>query len=198
MLHSLLWLLVWRSAGVKVINTTALHINLLPPEERQARWPVNRIFILTGVLVVLLFILFAGYNTLVIYKLENDLTSVEQQLELLRPTQEKMIQSNSLQQLINDKTTLLTKLTAERKPWYAVITRLTVALPPQVWLEELGSGEKNIVRMKGNALTYPDLANFMQVLDKEEMFTEPTLIKAELDKQSAVTKFELTVKIKGL
>lgn len=190
--------MVWRSAGVKVINTTALHINLLPPEERQARWPVNRIFILTGGFVVLLFILFAGYNALAIYKLESDLTSVEQQLELLRPTQEKMIQSNSQQQLINAKTTLMTKLTAERKPWYAVISRLAVVVPPQVWLEELGSGEKNIVRLKGNALTYPDLANFMRVLDQEEMFTEPILIKAEMDNRYAVTKFELTVKIKGL
>ncbi|SMD06511.1 PilN domain-containing protein [Sporomusa malonica] len=180
-----------------MINTT-IQINLLPPEERQERWPVNRLFAVAALLGLMCFSLFAGYNVYRVYELERDIAAVEQQLQLLQPTQDKMVSTNSQQQVINAKNTLLTKLTTERKPWYAVVSRLAVIVPPQIWLEELGTGDKNTFKMKGNALTYPDLANFMQLLDQDDMFIEPVLIRAERDSQSVVTKFEMTVKVKGL
>lgn len=180
-----------------MINTT-IRINLLPPDERQERWPINRLFAAALLLGLMCLSLFSGYNAYREYELEQELTAARQQLQLLQPTQEKMVTTNSQQQVFNAKNTLLTKLTAERKPWYAVVSRLAVIVPPQVWLEELGSGDKNTFKLKGNALTYPDLASFMQVLDQDDLFIEPVLIKAERDSQSAVTKFEMTVKVKGL
>lgn len=183
--------------GVRVINTS-IKINLLPPDERQERWPINRLFAAAALLAVMFFFVFAGYNAYIIAKLEGDIATAQQQLQLLRPTQDKMVSTSSQQQVINAKTTLLTKLTTERKPWYALVARLAVIVPPQIWLEELGTGEKNTFKLKGNALTYPDLANFMQLLEQDVLFTEPVLIRAEQDSQLVVTKFEMTVKIKGL
>ncbi len=182
---------------MKGINTS-IKINLLPPAERQERWPVNRLFAIAALLVLMCFCVVAGYNAYTIAKLEDRLAVVQQQLELLRPTQAKMAASSAQQQGINTKTALLTKLTTERRPWYALVARLAVIVPPQIWLEELGTGDKNTFKFKGNALTYPDLASFIQLLEQDDLFTEPLLIRAERDNQLAVTRFEMTVKIKGL
>ncbi|QDR80330.1 PilN domain-containing protein [Sporomusa termitida] len=182
---------------MKVINTT-IKINLLPPDERQEFWPVNRLFAVAALLVFMCFCVFAVYNAYTIATLEDRLTAAQQQLELLRPTQAKMASANSQQQAINAKTNLLAKLTTERKPWYALVARLAVIMPPQIWLDELGTGDKNTFKLKGNALTYPDLAAFMQLLEQDDLFTEPVLIRAERDQQLMVTRFEMNVKIKGL
>lgn len=189
--------MVWLCAGVKGINTS-IKINLLPPDERQERWPVNRLFAVAALLALLCFGALAGYNAYTIAKLESSLAAVRQQLELLRPTQEKMVATNAQQQGINAKTALLTKLTTERKPWYALAARLAVIMPPQIWLDELGTADKNTFRLKGNALTYPDLANFLQLLEQDDLFTDPVMIRAERDNLSAVTRFEMIVKSKGL
>ena len=93
---------------------------------------------------------------------------------------------------------MLVKLTKERKSWYAIVSRFGIITPPQIWLTELGASDKNVILIKGNALTYPDLANFMQQLEGDEFFAEPVLIKAEKDAKFATTRFEMTVKLKGM
>ncbi|MDF2568491.1 MAG: hypothetical protein K0R55_95 [Sporomusa sp.] len=183
--------------GVQTINTT-IQINLLPPAERQTRWPINGLFVATAFIMFIFFAIFAGLNAYSIYMIENNLASAQQQLELLKPTQEKMVSFNLQQQEINAKTTLLTKLTTERRPWYTIVSKLAIIVPPQIWLDEISSSDKNSFKIKANALTYPDLANFMQRVEQDEMFSEPVLIRAERDNQSAITRFEMTIKIEGL
>lgn len=183
--------------GVKAINTS-IKINLLPPADRQACWPVNRLFVAVVLLAVICLTIVTCRNFYAIYRLELDIGEINQQLELLRPTQQMMVSIQLQQQTINAKNSLLTKLTAERKPWHAIVSRLAAIVPPPVWLEELGAGgDKNSVRLKGNALTYPDLTHFLQILEQDELFVAPVLIYAQYDSGLAITKFELTVAIRG-
>ncbi|SDE84337.1 PilN domain-containing protein [Sporomusa acidovorans] len=174
----------------------AVQINLLPPEERQS------LGALTGLIVLIILVAVAAatvfsYNLYTIYRLERELTVIQQQFSLLRPTQEKMLWANGQNQLVANKNAFLVNLTAERKSWYAILTRLGVVTPPQIWLIEVESSDKGALKIKGNALTYPDLAGFIQLLEQEEQVTAPQLIQAEQEPALGVIRFELSVKTKG-
>ena len=68
-------------------------------------------------------------------------------------------------------------------------------MPRKVWLTEIGSAQKGVLQLKGNALTYPELMAFLAKLEQDKLFTESTLLKAEHDGKEAFTKFEITAKL---
>lgn len=180
------------------MTNMAIKINLMPPGERQPRWPVNRIFLGAAAVALCLLIAVAAYNQYIIWDLEARIAAAEQQANLLKPTQEKMVLANSQNQLSTAKNNLLVKLTAERKPWHGVMTHLGMVTPTQVWFTDLAVMEKNGIKLKGSSLTYADLTNFLQQLEQDEVLYEPALVKVERDQTLAVTNFEMTVKIKGM
>ena len=108
-----------------------------------------------------------------------------------------MLAANEKQQIINNKNTILLTLTNERKSWHAVLARFGNVTPPSVWLTEMEATQKNIV-LKGMAVNYPDLASYMQKIGQDTIFAEPILIRVEQDSTLPVTRFELSVKIKGM
>lgn len=176
----------------------AVKINLLPPSQRQPRWPVNLLIAVGASMIVAVLIGVAGFHRYTIWQLEQELAAMQQQHALLTVTQKKMLLGNDKNQQAETKTGLLLTLTAERKPWHAIINRLAVITPPQIWLTELTGVDKGGLQIKGNALTYPDLVAFLQLLEHDELLTTPQLARAEQDVKLAVTRFELTVKVKDL
>ncbi|XER06658.1 hypothetical protein SRRS_21990 [Sporomusa rhizae] len=174
----------------------AIKINLLLPTERQPLWSTNRVMVFIAVLSVAIVGAIISFNIYSIWKLEKKIGITEYQFEMLRPAQDKMVLADSQSHLINTKNNLLTKLTNERRPWAAIIAKLSVITPQQVWLTELAVAEQNCLRVKGNAVTYEDLANFLKQLEQDELLTKPLLVKAERDPVRRLTRFELTVKIK--
>ncbi|MBP2635086.1 MAG: Fimbrial assembly protein (PilN) [Firmicutes bacterium] len=175
----------------------AVKINLLPPSERQPRWPVNQLMAVGAIMIVTVLMGIVGFQKYTIWRLEHELAVAQQQYALLQATQKKMLLGNSKNQQAAAKTGLLLTLTAERKSWYTILNRLAVVTPPQIWLTELTGGDKGSLQIKGNALTYPDLVTFLQLLEQDELLTTPQLAKAEQDAKLAITRFELTVKIKA-
>jgi Tfp pilus assembly protein PilN len=174
----------------------AVKINLLPPSERQPRWPVNLLMVVAASIIVTVLMGVAGFHSYTIWQLEQELAVAQQQYAMLTVTQQKMLLGNDKNQQAAAKTGLLLTLTAERKPWHAIINRLAVITPPQIWLTELTGVDKGGLQIKGNALTYPDLVAFLQLLEQDELLTTLQLAKAEQDVKLAVTRFELTVKVK--
>lgn len=175
-----------------------IQINLLPPADRIAAFPLNRIIggsiFFTCVLLVGLY----GYGFYVEIMLQQDLQRVRTQYELLRPTQQNMITANQKLQATANKHTILTDLTKERKSWHAVFAHLGMVIPEQVWLTEVSAGNDNLLLIKGRAANYPEVAAFIEQLAKDSFFSEPVLIKAERDMILEAARFEVSVKIKGM
>src|SRR5690349_14061408 len=138
-----------------------IRINLLPPDEQAAKRSLSVVFLAMGLLMLLLCASWYGYGAYRIWSLENSLRDTANRYELLRPTQDKMQTVNTKQQQLDAKNNILTVLTKERKSSYAVVTRLATITPQQVWLTEVASAEKRLIRIKGQAMTYPDLAAFL-------------------------------------
>lgn len=180
-----------------------IRINLLPPEERQPKLPLTRIFTVIGVLFATSLLAIYSYGFFTIFNLESKLHDTRIQYELLKPTQDKMQATNSILQEINAKNAILVTLTQERKSWHSIMTHIGVLTTPNVWLTEVGLVEKNSLKIKGMAVSYPDLAGFIKKLEQDELFVDTVLLNAEkfnADKNqtTGVASFELSVKIKGM
>jgi len=175
-----------------------IRINLLPPDERQPELPLGRICLLVGLLVSVILFSIYGYGMYTIADMERQIHDTRIQYELLRPTQEKMLATSTQQQLINTKNNLLVMLTKERKSWHAIMTHFGVVITPNVWLTEIGLADKNALRIKGVAASYPELASFVKKVEQDDWLSEATLVNSENNPSLNATGFELLVKIKGM
>ncbi|VBB06870.1 fimbrial assembly piln [Lucifera butyrica] len=175
-----------------------IRINLLPPQERRPMWPVKSMVMGLGMLIFLVCIGLYGYNQYRIWNWERQIAAVRNQMELLRPTESRMITARNKQQRMNAKNQILIALTKERRPWYAALARLGSLLPPEVWLTGLSATEKNGIQVNGLAGNYTEVASFLKRLEQDEHFSEPLLIKADQNAAAAITKFEINLKLKGM
>ena len=71
-------------------------------------------------------------------------------------------------------------------------------MPRKVWLTEIGSAQKGVLQIKGNAISYPELVSLLGKMEQDNYFTESTLLKAEQNEKDSFTKFEITAKVRGL
>ena len=175
-----------------------IRINLLPPAERQPKWSLKRIFLILGALACFICASLFSCNLFMIWHVERQITDARNKYELLMPVQVKMVEANGKQQVISAKNNMLVTLTAERKSWHTIITHLGVITPPEIWLTELGTVDKNLIKITGTAMSYPVLAQFIETLEQDDVFTTPVLLGAVLTPKAAVflVKFEISVKFK--
>ncbi|WP_312421956.1 PilN domain-containing protein [Anaerospora hongkongensis] len=174
-----------------------MQINLLPVNERVSRFSLSGIISISSCFLLLLAAVLYGYGVYTELMLERELQQARNQYDLLRPTQQNMLMAAQKQRVIAAKYSILTTLTPNRKSWHAVLAHLGTVSPERVWLTEVTQGHENLLRMKGGAAAYPDVAAFLDRLARDRFFAEPALIKAEQDTEMAVVRFELSVKIKG-
>ncbi len=173
-------------------------INLLPLAERPSKWPVNKLFLLSGVLILALFSSISSYNLFTLWDIEKQLQNTRNQYELLQPTQKIMFQTIQKQEILNKKNNLLVTLTDERKSSYTTVARLTALTSPQIWFTDIGKTDKDMIQAKGWAGQYLAITEFMQKLEQDQFFADPLLVKVENDATSNVVRFEITVKPKGI
>lgn len=172
-----------------------IKINLLPPVKKEPFWQARHFYIIG----IILFILSLGSSWGYLYHTEwtiiQQLQQIRQQHELLKPTMAQMQAAGVKQQAINARQSILIKLTQERPPLYAAITRLGAIIPEGVWLTDVVS-DKNSLKVSGMAKSYPEVAAFLKKVQEDALYTEFSLIRTEQDKTTA--KFEFTVKFKGM
>ena len=171
-------------------------VNLLPLSERAAAWSFQRSCLLGGVIVLSIYGSIFAAQYYAAWTLEKDIAVARQRYSLLLPVQDTMRAAMDKQQTIDKKNNTLAAITGERKSWHAVIRHFGIITPPQIWLTELAASDKNVILLKGNARTYPDLAAYLDSLEQDVLLAEPALIKAEQDSQFGYTRFEITVKRK--
>jgi type IV pilus assembly protein PilN len=173
-------------------------INLLPLAERPSKWPVNRLFLLSGLFIVMLFSSICIYNVFTLWDMEKQLQNTRNQYELLQPAREAMLQATKKQELLSKKNNLLVTLTNERKSSYNTVVHLTALTSPQIWFTDIEKTDKDLIQAKGWAEEYLAITEFMQKLEQDQFFADPLLVKVENDATSKVIKFEITAKPKGI
>lgn len=172
-----------------------IRINLLPPEQRPPRWRYGRLLSLPVLLVLLIIAGIYGYREYRYWELEQQLAATRSRYEALAASEQQMRIAQTRQAAVQAREKILLELSGGRNSWHGAMIHLGGFMPRKVWLTEIGSAQKGVLQLKGNALTYPELMAFLAKLEQDKLFTESTLLKAEHDGKEAFTKFEITAKL---
>lgn len=175
-----------------------IRINLLPLAQRQSKWPVNKLFLASGLLLLMIFSTIYSYSLFEVWTIEKKLQTTRNQYQALQPTRLLMTTANSKQQQFDKKNNIVTLLTKERQSWYGIIQHLSAQTSPQIWFTDLSRGDKGVIQIKGWSTTYPLVAEFMKTMENDPFFIEPVLNSVEKDTTTQATKFDIVVKPRGL
>lgn len=174
-----------------------IRINLLPLAQRKSTFRFGLFYTVIACSLILVFGFIYTYYIVRVLTVEGEIGNLHRQLVLEQPTQEKMILVEQKLQQISVKNDVVIPLSTERSSWAVILSHIAGVTLPEVWLTEI-TGEKNVLHIKGDSLDYVSIAQFIKQLDQDELVSEPTLVNAEQDGKEPATKFEITVKLKGL
>jgi len=175
-----------------------IRINLLPPAERPSKWPVNRLLLGAGFVMIMIFSSIYSYSLYEVWNMEKQLQATRNQYQLLQPTRVIMESAKNKQQQFDKKNNILAMLTKDRRSWYGIIQHLTAVTSTQIWFTDMVKSDKNTIQIKGWAATYLTVAEFMKTMENDQFFTEPVLTNVEKDTVTQATKFEIVVKPRGI
>ena len=174
-----------------------IRINLLPLDQRKSTFRSGLLYSLIIGTLLFLFGFIYIYQIVEVWALESGIKDMQQQNELNRSIQDKMLLANQKNQQIAGKEQIVNNLMKERSSWATLLSHLSAATLPEVWLTDI-TGEKNVLHIKGGAADYAYIAMFMQRLEQDPFLTDTTLVNAARDSKLPATTFEITVKLKGL
>ena len=175
-----------------------IRINLLPPEQQPPKWRYGRLLLLPVVLMLLMIGALFGYGEYRYWSLEQELIQTRSRYESLASGEQQMRIAQTRLAAVQAREKILLQLNNGRYSWHGAMSHLGVFMPRRVWLTEIGSAQKGVVLLKGNALNYQELVTFLSKLEQDRFFVDPTLLKAEQNERGSLTQFEITAKIRGL
>ncbi len=175
-----------------------IRINLLPPEQQPPKWRYGRLLLLPVVLMLLVIGALFGYGEYRYWSLEQELIQTRSRYESLASGEQQMRIAQTRLAAVQAREKILLQLSGGRYSWHGAMSHLGVFMPRRVWLTEIGSAQKGVVLLKGNALNYQELVTFLSKLEQDRFFVDPTLLKAEQNERGSLTQFEITAKIRGL
>ena len=175
-----------------------IRINLLPPEQQPPKWRYGRLLLLPIVLMLLVIGALFGYGEYRYWSLEQELIQTRSRYESLASGEQQMRIAQTRLAAVQAREKILLQLSGGRDSWQGAMSHLGVFMPRRVWLTEIGSAQKGVVLLKGNALNYQELVTFLSKLEQDRFFVDPTLLKAEQNERGSLTQFEITAKIRGL
>ena len=175
-----------------------IRINLLPPEQQPPKWRYGRLLLLPVVLMLLVIGALFGYGEYRYWSLEQELIQTRSRYESLASGEQQMRIAQTRLAAVQAREKILLQLNNGRYSWHGAMSHLGVFMPRRVWLTEIGSAQKGVVLLKGNALNYQELVTFLSKLEQDRFFVDPTLLKAVQNVRGSLTQFEITAKIRGL
>ena len=175
-----------------------IRINLLPPEQQPPKWRYGRLLLLPVVLMLLVIGALFGYGEYRYWSLEQELIQTRSRYESLASGEQQMRIAQTRLAAVQAREKILLQLNNGRYSWHGAMSHLGVFMPRRVGLTEIGSAQKGVVLLKGNALNYQELVTFLSKLEQDRFFVDPTLLKAEQNERGSLTQFEITAKIRGL
>ena len=176
----------------------SIRINLLPEELRPPRWRYGRLILMPVLLLLIVIGALFGIGEVRYWRLEQEIAETRSQFEAMTASEQQMRISQTRRAAVQAREKILIQLSTNRNSWHGTIAHLGNLMPRRVWLTELGSAQKGVLQMKGNAVGYADVVDFFGKMELDKKLTEPTLLKAEQMERSSLTQFEITAKVRGL
>lgn len=105
-----------------------------------------------------------------------------------------------LEQLRDEKTAKnnsLKSISVSKKKWVRILEGINKSMPLNMWIESIKQPDANDneIEIKGRTLVFPEIAEYMLELEKNEYFSKVFLNSIELQKEQERSSFVFTIRI---
>lgn len=181
-----------------------IHVNLLPIEYRVVRkdysWLIDMriLFSITALIAVC-----AAYvigQSFFRANLEGKKTQLEQVQKEIGANAYVGSRIKELEKLRDEKTAKnnsLKSISVSKRKWVRILEGINKSLPLNMWIESIKESETNDNEMevKGRTYVFPEIAEYMIELEKNEYFSKVFLNGIELQKEQNRSSFLYTIRI---
>ena len=95
------------------------------------------------------------------------------------------------------KNNSLKSISVSKRKWVRILEGINKSLPLNMWVETIKQAEANDneMELRGRTYVFPEIAEYMLEMEKNEYFSKVFLNSIELQKESARSSFMFTIRI---
>ena len=179
-----------------------ISINLLPPEYRKKQkdfsWITDRRVIWPTVALIVAIVSVAmvqAFITETISGLEQEVQSVQEEMERERPLLTKIGDLEQKQAVINTKINALKSIQVSKKRWVILFENISSVLPPNMWITSIGQMGEFDLEMKGTTFDFSEVAEYMVKLEKQASVEKVSLVTIATTKVDGEEAYNFTIKV---
>lgn len=181
-----------------------IHVNLLPIEYRVVKkdysWIID--LRLLAPLVALALASAGWFGALSLFESNlatrrAELAKVQSEIDRNANVAQKIRELESLRDEKTAKNNSLKSISVSKRRWVRILEGVNKSLPLNMWIESVKQAEtnENEMEIRGRTFVFPEVAEYMIELGKNEFFTGVTLGAIEFTKENEKTSFLFTIKI---
>jgi type IV pilus assembly protein PilN len=194
-------------AAAETIETKApdfIHVNLLPIEYRVVKkdysWLIDmRILVSVTALIAISAAYIIG-QSFFRANLESKKAALEKVQQEIGANSYVGARIKELEKLRDEKTAKnnsLKSISVSKKKWVRILEGINKSLPLNMWIETIkqSDGNDNEMELKGRTYVFPEIAEYMIEIEKNEYFSKVFLNSIELQKETNRSAFMFTIRI---
>jgi type IV pilus assembly protein PilN len=181
-----------------------IHVNLLPIEYRVVKKDYSylldmRILVPTTALIAVAAAYAVGQSFFK-HNLEAKRESLEQVKREIGENAYVASRIKELETLRDEKTAKnnsLKSISVSKRKWVRILEGINKSLPLNMWVETIkqADGNDNEMELRGRTYVFPEIAEYMIEMEKNEYFAKILLGSIELQKEAERTSFQFTIRI---
>jgi Tfp pilus assembly protein PilN len=181
-----------------------IHVNLLPIEYRVVRKDYSFLIdmrILVSVtaliLVAVAYVIGQSFFRANLESKRAALAEVQKEIGANSYVGARIKELETLRDEKTAKNNSLKSISVSKKKWVRILEGINKSMPLNMWIESIKQSEANDNEMevKGRTYVFPEIAEYMLELEKNEYFSKVFLNSIELQKDQNRTSFMYTIRI---
>lgn len=181
-----------------------IHVNLLPIEYRVVKKDYSylldmRILVSITALIVVgaAYAIGASFFNANLETKRNQLQAVQKEIGANAYVATKIKELETLRDEKTAKNNSLKSISVSKKKWVRILEGINKSLPLNMWIESIKESEQNDNEMElhGRTYVFPEIAEYMIEMEKNEYFSKVFLNSIELQKETNRSSFMFTIRI---
>lgn len=181
-----------------------IHVNLLPIEYRVVKKDYSflidmRILFSTTALiaVTVAYVIGQSFFAANLESKKGALAEVQKEIGANSYVGARIKELEKLRDEKNAKNNSLKSISVSKKKWVRILEGINKSMPLNMWIETIKQADQNDneLELKGRTYVFPEIAEYMIELEKNEYFAKVFLNSIELQKEQSRSSFMFTIRI---
>lgn len=181
-----------------------IHVNLLPIEYRVVKkdysWLLDMRILVSVVALIVVAAAYAIGQSFFRANLEGKrsaLAEVQREIGANAYVAEKIRELETLRDEKTAKNNSLKSISVSKKKWVRILEGINKSLPLNMWIESIKEADQveNEMELHGRTYVFPEIAEYMIEMEKNEYFSKVFLNSIELQKEASKSSFQFTIRI---